>query len=153
MSGESYYQLTLISILISPFIFVIVKKRILAFINLVLVVLFFASWFWAIHYKTTPDKLYLGEVSFTVMVILVTSIVWVSFSYLLNGIIQLRLPKFLMLVIFFAASVIIYNIFYYEFPTNFDIFYARFHIIFLFLLLITSLIGFLFIKIKTRFNQ
>ncbi len=128
----------------------LVRNKNFTYINWGLIVMFFASWFWAIQYKLTPEITYFGEIAFTTMVILVTSIVWLPFCYLLKGILKMSYLRLILTSVVLACLAILYNIYYYEFPTNLDIFYARFHIIFLFLLILCSLVSFIFSKIRLR---
>ncbi|WP_433747809.1 hypothetical protein [Falsibacillus pallidus] len=150
MSDQAIYQLTLLSIFVGPFAFRLGGNKKLSHLNWGIILMFFASWYWAMHYKLTPHKTYIGEAAFFVMVFLATAISWGSLFYLLNRILKIGYLRVMFGCVLLACSVLLFTFFLYESSPDFDIFYARYHINFMFLLILSCLASSLFTKIRAH---
>ncbi len=147
MSEGFYYIVTLLSIFISPVIFRIIGRRFLSYSSWGVVALFFISWYWAIHYKGTPEDSYLGEIAFTIMICISTILVWMSLCLFIKQMFQTSSVYMIIFVIVSGGAALLFAIDF-QFPASLDIFYAHFHFFFLNILIVSSISAWGFYRFK-----
>jgi hypothetical protein len=153
--NDTVFLLTLLSIIVSPLGFFIAKNTKWLIIHGIIVILFFVSWYWALYYMLTPEKLYFPEILFIAMIFLALGMVWITLGNLLIYITKWKATS--VIVITILLGVLSFTlIFFYKheiYETNFEFFYAQFHLLYCCFLLVVIVIGSLLRMIKIIFQR
>ncbi|WP_207902547.1 hypothetical protein [Melghiribacillus thermohalophilus] len=143
MLENGIYLLTFFTMILSPFLFLALRKFMWFFGNILILAMFLVSWFWAMHFKLTP-KLYFPEILFAVSVILSTAMVWIAGYVLLKEVSGFSKPQYP--VLFSALLAILMTVIINGWPAGasyFDPAYGHFHLLFVLLLIGCSIVGFI----------
>lgn len=140
MSDSTVYFLTFVSMLLSPLFFLVTKNFFWVYANIIILIVFFFSWFWALHYKLTPE-VYFPEVLFSLSIVSSTVFVWISSYVLMKKWTDYKKPKTTAMVFGLISCIVSLMIDGWPADLNsLSLVYGQFHLLFISLMIVTAIL-------------